>query len=150
MTDMPEADRAAILAILADEDAAWGRGDAAGFSAHVLPDVLFTNVVGMFSIGRPPFEAQHERIFATIYKGSTLSQAVAGIAFVRPDVAIVDTLARVTGFAALPPGALAIDGALQTRLEQVMVRDDGRWRIASFHNVPVNPAAAQPGSPPPR
>ncbi len=143
-----EESRAAIERIIAEQDEAWNAGDAAAFAANVRADVVFTNVVGMFSVGKAPFEAQHERIFATFYKGSTLRQTVVHVAFVRPDVAIVDSLTEVRGFSALPPGAEAVDGALRTRLEQVMVRDEAGWKVASFHNVPINPRAIPPGAPP--
>lgn len=135
-------DRAAILAILAAQDAAWCAGDVAAFGARCLPDVVFTNVVGVFSVGKAPFDAQHEHIFATIYKGSRLTQELVHIVLPTSDVAVVDTLTAVSGAAHLPPGAQAIDGAFRTRLEQVMVRGDGGWWVQSFHNVPVNPAAA--------
>lgn len=139
--------RAAIQKVIAAEDAAWKAGDAAAFCEAALPDVTFTNVVGMFSVGHAPMRAQHERIFATNYRGSTLAQVIVNLKLVRPDVAIVDTVAHVTGFKALPPGAEAVGGVLSTRLEQVMVMEAGRWRVASFHNVPVNPAAAAGGPP---
>ena len=139
-------DHAAIAALVAQEDAAWAAGDAAAFSAHVRDDIVFTNVVGMFAIGREPFETQHARIFATIYKGSRLTQKIAGLSFVRPDVAVLDTVTEVTGFAELPPGAGAVNGVLRTRLEQVLVRDDdGEWRVAAFHNVPIHPSLQQAG-----
>ena len=131
----------AILDVIAAQDAAWCAGDAAAFGDAALPDVVFTNIVGMFSVGIEAFIAQHAHIFATIYRGSRLSQEFAHLTMVTDDVAIVDTVTRVTGFHHLPTGAAAIDGALQTRLEQVMVRRDGAWRVQSFHNVPINPAA---------
>ena len=145
MTDQDR--RTAIAAVLAQQEAAWRAGDAAGFSAMVLPDVVFTNVVGMFAVGRAPFEAQHARIFSSLYKGSTLRQEIASLVFIRDDVAIIDTLTELSGFASLPPGAKAIDGVLRTRLEQVMVLEDGAWRVASFHNVAVDPSV--PSAPPP-
>jgi len=58
--------RVAIEALIGQEDAAWNKGDAAAFSARVLPQVVFTNVAGSFSVGREPFELQHAKIFATI------------------------------------------------------------------------------------
>ena len=137
-----EQDRVAIAAILAAQSGAWAAGDAAAFGARCLPDVVFTNVVGMFSVGIEPFNALHAHIFATMYKGSRMTQELAHIAMPTADVAVVDTLARLTGYRHAPPGAQPIDGALQTRLEQVMVRRDGGWWVQSFHNVPVNPAAA--------
>ncbi len=138
---VPDDVRAAIEAVLADQAAAWNRGDATAFAAHTTDDVVFTNVVGMFSVGRAPFVAQHARIFATMYKGSTMRQAIEHIALVRPDVAIVDTLTSVSDVVAAPAGAEAVDGVFHARLEQVMVRDRGHWSVASFHNVLVNAKA---------
>lgn len=140
-TPAPSADRLAIEVVLAQESQAWDRGDAEAFAAPVRPDVVFTNIVGLFSVGREPFLAQHRRIFATIYKGSTMSQTLSHLVFLRSDVAVVDTVTEVRRYQSLPHGMEPIDGALQTRLEQVMVREEGRWRIAAFHNVTVHPAA---------
>ena len=146
--DTDEAARQEIESLIAGEDAAWNQGDAAGFAARALPDVVFTNIVGMFSVGKSPFVAQHERIFSTIYKGSTCRQSIQHITRLKSDVAIVDTLAILTGFRHTPPGIGTIDGAIHARLEQVLIRRNDGWWIASFHNVAVNPAALQ-GPPPP-
>ena len=145
---MSHDDRAAIDAILAAQDAAWSRGDAEGFAADATDDVVLTNVVGMFTVGRAPFTRQCARIFAGRYRGSRLVQTVDHMGFVRPDVAIVNTLLAVTGYGSLPPGASSDDGVLRTRCEQVMVAEDGHWRVASFHNVPVNVAAIAAAGPP--
>ncbi len=145
-----ETTRREIGSLIAGEDDAWNRGDAAGFAARVLPDVIFTNIVGMFSVGKPPFVAQHERIFSTIYKGSTCHQSIQHITLLKPDVAIVDTLAILTGFQHTPPGIGTIDGAIHARLEQVLVRLKDGWWVVSFHNVAVNPAAMQGAPPPPQ
>lgn len=146
--EVTSVDRAAIAAIIAAEAAAWNAGDAAAFAAPTTPDVVFTNIVGLFSVGRAPFIAQHARIFATIYKGSTMDQRVEHIAMVGADVAVVDTLTSVGNFASLPPGMSAAGGKLRTRLEQVMVRGDHRWSVAAFHNVAINEAALAAGPPP--
>ena len=139
--------RAAIVKVIEAEDAAWKAGDAAAFCEAATSDVVFTNIVGMFSVGHAPMVAQHARIFSTIYQGSTLKQEITNLKMVRPDVAIVDTLTTVSDFKALPPGSQAVDGKLNTRLEQVMVMEGGRWRVAAFHNVTVNPAATAGGPP---
>jgi uncharacterized protein (TIGR02246 family) len=131
----------AIETILNAQQAAWCEGDASEFSRAVAPDVVFTNVVGLFMVGREGFEAQHRHIFSTFYKGSILRQSVERIAFVRPDVAIVNTLTHVTGFGALPPAISSADSVLRTRLEQVMSRTDDGWRVLAFHNVVVHPLA---------
>ena len=148
--DLPTARRSrpGIAALISAEDDAWNRGDAQGFSDKALPDVVFTNVVGLFSVGKAPFLAQHERIFATIYKGSALHQAIQQITMLTPNIAIVDTLASVTGATHAPPGVDLIDGAIRTRLEQVLVHRADGWRVASFHNVAVNPATTANATPP--
>jgi uncharacterized protein (TIGR02246 family) len=145
--DIPENTRCDIAALLASEDDAWNRGDAAGFAARVLPDIVFTNVLGMFSVGKAPFVSQHERIFATIYQGSIIRQSVQHMTLLTPDIAIVDTLAVVTGARHAPPGVVPIDGAIHARLEQVLVRREDSWWVASFHNVAVHPAANAGGPP---
>ena len=139
-----EVDRAAIEAVLTRQSAAWVTGDADAFAADAQDGVLFTNVVGMFSIGRAPFIAQHKHIFSTIYKGSRMEQEIVAITLVRPDVAIVDTLTKLVDAPHRPPGIELIDGAVRSRLEQVMVKDGSEWKVASFHNVAVNPAFAPP------
>ena len=141
---------AAIAAVLFAQDAAWCAGDAAAFGGSAMTDIVFTNVVGMFSVGREAFNAQHAHIFSTIYKDSRLSQELVHVTMAADDVAIVDTLTSVTGYRHLPPGATAIDGALRTRVEQVLVRHEGEWRVQSFHNVAVSPGAmavARPDAP---
>ena len=137
-----------IEAVLQNQMAAWTAGDSEAFGADALDDVVFTNIVGMFVVGKVGFNRQHAHIFQTFYKGSVMRQTVQHIAFVRPDVAIVDTLTEVTGGGPFPPGFPKQDGPVRTRLEQVMVLNDDRWRVAAFHNVAIPPGA--PAAPPER
>src|SRR6516164_10487020 len=125
-----DVDRAAIEAVLTRQSAAWVAGNAAAFAADAQEGVLFTNVVGMFSIGRAPFVAQHEHIFSTIYKGSRMEQEIVAITLARPDVAIVDTLTKVVDAPHRPPGVELIDGALRSRLDKLWstMEASGRWR----------------------
>jgi uncharacterized protein (TIGR02246 family) len=132
--------RSEIAALVAAEAAAWNKGNAEEFADRALPDISFTNIFGMFSVGKAPFVAQHERIFSTIYKDSTNQLQIEHIALVKPDIAIVDILTMVSGVERPPPGIQFIDGALHSRLQQVLVRRSDGWWIASFHNVAVNPA----------
>lgn len=144
MADDHTEERAEILAVLQRQMDAWEAGDAEAFGADTVDDVVFTNILGMFVVGRAGFNRQHAHIFSTFYKDSVMRQAVEHIAFVRPDVAVVDTLTEVQGGGPFPPGFPKHDGAVRTRLEQVMVRDGGGWRVAAFHNVAVGPAAGPP------
>ena len=138
-------DKAAIQAIVQDEQDAWNRGDAKAFAAHFAPDGSFTNVVGMQAYGIAPFIKQHERIFSTIYKGSHNAMTLGNLRFVRPDVAVADIDSVVTNAVSVPPGTeREPDGSLHSKLQLVLSRENGTWGIVAFHNVAVNPAVAGP------
>jgi uncharacterized protein (TIGR02246 family) len=140
---LERADARAIEERIASEDDAWTRGDAVAFSKWVLPDCVFTNIRGAVFVGHDDFETQHDRIFATIYRGTRLRQTIDHLRFIRSDVAVVDTAAAVTGLASLSPGAQSPDRAIHSKLVQVFVKERGEWWVASYHNVEVK------GPPPP-
>ena len=97
-------DTAAIEALVAELTDAWNRGDARAFSARFAADGSFTNVLGIVAYGREIFELRHAEIFNTLYKGSRLQQSIGKLRLIRPDVAVVDVDAAVTGYLRLPPG----------------------------------------------
>jgi uncharacterized protein (TIGR02246 family) len=143
----PNPDETAIRAIVDSEVAAWNRGDAKAFAARFEQDGSFTNIIGQTSFDHATFEQRHEHIFATVYKGSTMKQNIQRIKFITSDVALVDVEALVTGYQRLPPGVQAPDGILRTELQQLFVKRNGEWWIASFHNVDVKPLPPQGSSP---
>jgi len=131
-------DSRAIEALVAELTDAWNRGDARAFSARFAADGSFTNVLGIVAYGREIFELRHAEIFRTIYQGSVLQQSIGRLYFIRPDVAVVDVDAAVSGYLRLPPGVQAAnDGALRAKLQLVVTREDSEWWIAAFHNVDV-------------
>jgi uncharacterized protein (TIGR02246 family) len=99
-----DAEEVAIRKILDEEVAAWNKGDADAYSRHCAPDGTFTNLLRMFFQGREAFRERHEQIFSGAYRGSTKQLDVVSLKFVRPDVAIVETLQTVTDFQKLLPG----------------------------------------------
>ncbi len=136
-------DKAAIQAIVQDEQNAWNRGDAQAFAAHFASDGSFTNIVGMQTYGFTPFLKQHERIFSTIYKGSHNELTIGRLRFIRTEVAVADIDSVVTKAISVPSGiVLGTDGELHTKLQLVLSKDNGVWQINAFHNVAVNPAYA--------
>ena len=138
-------DSRAIEALVAELTDAWNRGDARAFSARFAADGSFTNVLGIVAYGREIFELRHAEIFRTIYQGSVLQQSIGRLYFIRPDVAVVDVDATVSGYPRLPPGAQAAnDGALRAKLQLVVTREDSEWWIAAFHNVDVKPLPLRP------
>jgi len=124
---------------------AWNQGDAAAYTEAASEEIWFTNILGQTRTGRREFLERHAEIFTGIFRGSRLEQETMRLQMLAPDVAMVESAVRLTGFRALPPGiAPAQDGALHTRLLQVLVRQEGQWRVAAYHNVAVSPAAQRP------
>ena len=142
--DAAKADEIAIQKIITDETDAWNRGDARAYSQHFQEEGGFTNVLGMVYYGRKDFEQRHAEIFSTIFKGSTLRQGIHKVRFVRPDVAVIDVDTEMTSYAKLPPGVQAgADGILRTRLQQVLLKENGTWWITAYHNVDVKPPSSK-------
>ena len=134
-------DEQAINKILTDEVAAWLAGDGIAYSKSFASDGTFTNIRGDFFIGKKAFEDRHVEIFNTFFKGTTVKLNVTSLKFLKEDVAVVETIAWVSGFGAEPPARLALDakGRLVTRLLQVVMKDKGEWKIFAYHNVAVGP-----------
>ena len=140
-------DEAAIRGILDDETVTWNKGDSDGYSRHFAENGTFTNVLGMFFSGHQAFQDRHEEIFKGRFRGTTLRLEIVSLRFVRPDVAIVETLTWVSGFSnqGPPPGAHTdTKGRLCTRLLQVLVKNGGEWKIVVYHNVDVKAVVAVP------
>jgi uncharacterized protein (TIGR02246 family) len=131
-------DEAQIRQIIADQVSAWNAMDAKAFSASFAPDGGFTNIRGTVFYGHQAFEDRHKEIFETFFKGSKLAMSPTKIRFVRPDVAIVDLSTELSELHGAPPGVKpAANGKIHTRLQEVFVKDKGKWRITSYHNVDV-------------
>lgn len=127
--------REEIEALIEREIRAWNQGDAVAYAEAVAPDCVFTNLFGQQFVGRDGFEQQHARVFAGVFKGSRLAQTIDHLRRIRPDVALVDTSATLS----VPAGDLGPARTVHTRLLQVLVHDEGAWRIASYHNVEERP-----------
>lgn len=140
-------DSVAIQAILHEEVDAWNNGDAIAYSKHFSEQGTFTNIKGMFFIGHKKFLERHVEIFKGLFHKTVLQQEIASFRFLSPDVAIVETLTWISGFAKdkMPQG-LYIDskGRLHTRLLHVFQKNVRIWQIVSYHNVDVKADAPIP------
>ncbi len=136
-----KADSMAIKTIIQDEDLAWNKGDAEAYSRQFAADGTFTNIMGLFFVGHKLFVERHDQIFKGVFNKTTLQQKIVSFKFVRPDVALVETLSTVSGFLAGPPPGASLDakGHLHTRLLQVLAKEAGDWKIVSYHNVDLKP-----------
>jgi uncharacterized protein (TIGR02246 family) len=133
----------AIEAVIASTTDAWNKGNPLALSAACAEDVSFTNVIGSVYYGRTAFEHRHAELLRSIFKGSTLKQSVGKLLFIREDVAIADVNTELRGYTRLPPGIqTGDDDILRTRLQLVLAKEQGEWRIIAFHNVAVAPLPA--------
>jgi uncharacterized protein (TIGR02246 family) len=105
---------------------AWSAGDARAYGARYSPDGTFTNTDGTVDLGRDEVVRAAEKAFQGVLAGTRLSLAVRKLRLIRPDVAVVDLDARVSG---MPSGEVRISQLL------VLVQEDGSWRITAQHNV---------------
>ncbi len=143
-------DERAIREIIRNETEAWNQGDAVAYSRDFAQDGLFTNILGQSFAGHDAFVRQHEFIFRSLFRNTTLHQDIVVLRFPEPNMALVETLSAVSGLPQMPPGAAAdARGRLRTRLLQVLVNRGGEWKIVAYHNVDVKQGVAvpEPGEP---
>ena len=136
---MRKEDDLAISSILLDQDEAWTRGDAAGFSKHMADGFSATNVQGQSMSGKAVFDRQHEFIFGGFFKGSKMSQTIDTIKYLSKTAACVETIVHISNLTD-PPAMWPLDpeGRLETRLLQVLEKSGGAWSVAAYHNTIVN------------
>lgn len=136
----PAEDRDAITAIIVDQSEAWNRADAVAFGQRFHEDGSFTNVSGLRIYGRAGFVSIHEHLFRSIFAGSRIAFVIDRLHFPNPEVAVVEVDATLTQLQQAPAGVtLASDGALHSKLQEVLTRDETGWTIVAFHNVAVAP-----------
>jgi uncharacterized protein (TIGR02246 family) len=129
-------DERQIEQLLGELTDAWNRGDANAYGARYLADATFTNANGSFYLGRDEFDRRHEEIFRGVLRGTTLAMTINKLRFVRPDVAIVDVGTGISGSPLRPQGVeVEPDGLLRSCLLMVLLKQDGGWWIAAYHNV---------------
>lgn len=134
-------DEEAIQTAIRDLDAAWNRGDGAGWASHYVDDGEFINILGTVFDGRDAIAEHHSQILSTTFTESSVESKVRRLRWLRPDAAVVDTDFHVRNFERLPKRLSRIwpDGSMRHRLKHIMVKRDGKWLIAATQNTPLMP-----------
>ena len=141
--DGSSAEKAAIQAVLDAHGKAWSKGDAAAAAAVMTEDADWVSGDGSLYEGRDAIEAAHREWLAGTAKGSWHSHpGLPKIQFLRPDVAIVDGDSYTSGLHDEQGKEIP---ASTTRYTAVMVKENGRWKVAAFRSLPqlnskINPA----------
>ncbi|MFC3451705.1 SgcJ/EcaC family oxidoreductase [Amycolatopsis speibonae] len=104
---------------------AWNAGDGEAWAANFAEDVDFVDVVGRIQRGRATIARESQKIFDTIYRGSTLrirqvSSRPLGGGF---DLVHTETVMSI------PAGPLAGE---QRAVQTMLVQDE---RVVAFHNT---------------
>ena len=111
-------------------ESAWNAADGAAFGAPFAPDADFVTIRGELHSG-PAIAIGHQRIFDTIYAGSTVAYDLVQAREVDDRV----TVAHVRGTLQVPDDPLT--GTHDALATIVLVRDGEEHRIAAFHNTLV-------------
>jgi uncharacterized protein (TIGR02246 family) len=133
MTEPDAADVAALDALLRGLVDAWNDGDLEAYARPFTDDAVYVTYFGRKLMGREGIAEGHRRVFAGAYRGSRLLNTQASYRFLRPDVVV----AVQDGGVETAPGASPEDDQRNT-LTYVLVKNEGEWEIASFHNARVS------------
>lgn len=125
------ADESAMRDAVKQLETGWNTKSGATFAKPFAEDADYVVINGNYIKGRAVIESQHQRIFDTIFKDTTLSLTVQQIRFLRPDVAVV----HVKGQRTSPVKELTQDAMLTL----FMTKEKPGWTIAAFQNTAIAP-----------
>ncbi|OON82630.1 SgcJ/EcaC family oxidoreductase [Streptomyces tsukubensis] len=125
-------DRSAVTAVITSLIDAWRRHDADAYGAQFTEDATYVTFVGTYYRGRRDIIESHRTLFATFLKGTRLADEILDIRFYGPDTAVIT--GRGDSYKGGKPKK-------PTKVQTyTLVREqDGRWRIAAFHNTKRKP-----------
>jgi uncharacterized protein (TIGR02246 family) len=127
-----DADRQAVLDVLAGLYRAWEAGDAEAFVADYTEDASVIQP-GVYEKDREEIRANMAAAFAGPLSGSRVAARPVNVRFLTGDTAIV-----VSEDGIVFPGQDAVASERLVRATWVLLRSDGGWRIASYHNSPAS------------
>jgi uncharacterized protein (TIGR02246 family) len=122
-------DEAAIRDNVKQMEAGWNAKSGALFAKPFAEDADYVIINGNQIKGHAEIEQQHQRIFDTIFKDTTLTLNVKQTRFLRPDVAVV----HVSGRREAATKELTQDAVMT----MIMVKEKQGWKIAAFQNTAV-------------
>ncbi|MGK5551940.1 SgcJ/EcaC family oxidoreductase [Actinomadura kijaniata] len=130
---MPVAhDHTEVTAVLEALTDAWERGDADAYGELFTEDATYTTYVGTQYRGRRDIVESHRVLFERFLKGTRLAGEIVDVRFLTPDVAVVT--GRGDTYKGRVPRKLT-----KVQTTTLVRQDDGRWRIAAFHNTKRKP-----------
>ena len=133
----PAAEEPALRTAVDDEEGAWNRADAKALAGSFRDDATYADAFGGVARGRTEVDARVAEVLSA-WRGTRLALKIRKIRILKPDVALVEADAELTGWKKLPPGFRAEDEkTVRSRLLQVFQKEAGRWRVAASYEVDV-------------
>jgi len=127
-------DRKAIQDLFHRMAQAWDAGDGAAYGACFTADADYVTFSGGHLKGRQAIDSVHQKLWDGVLRGSKLiyGDRDTSLRFISPELAI----AHATGVVQLrfhrtPPKAR------QSINTNVLVKIDGEWQVAAFHNCRI-------------
>ncbi|MBK9062674.1 MAG: SgcJ/EcaC family oxidoreductase [Acidobacteria bacterium] len=133
----PAAEEPALRKAVDDEEAAWNGADAKALAALFRDDATYADAFGGVARGRSEVDKRIAEVLSA-WRGTRIALKVRKVRVLKPDVALVEADAELTGWKKLPPGFKAdADQTLRMRLLQVFLKEAGLWRVAASYEVDV-------------
>jgi uncharacterized protein (TIGR02246 family) len=136
-------DRSEIERLAAGFTDSWNSHDMTQFARLFADDADFVNVVGIWWKNREEIEKAHAYSHSTFFKNSRLSGQIAGLKFLRRDLATVHILWELVG-------QIEPDGSVGQPRKGVLLlvcgKQNGAWRIHTAQNTDIVAALTQPAA----
>ncbi len=131
-TSIPAKDDSAVRAVLQAVYVAWADNDADAFAALYVEDATVVQP-GVYKKIRDDVRTSMAAVFAGPMKGSRAIDDLRNVRFLGNDVAVVISEGGI-----LMAGETACPAERLVRATWVLVKQDGTWFIAAYHNCPAN------------
>ena len=130
-------DEQAIQQLFREMYQAWMDNDAQRYAACFEPDADYVAFDGTHVKGRADNERLHRQLFEGVLKGTRLEGGLMGLRALTAET----VLAHASG-AVLFPWQKHINKSRLSIQTLVLVKREGRWLAAAFHNTRVRPMPA--------
>ena len=142
MVPIAEHDRVAIEALFSTMHRAWLNNDADAYANCFEQQADYVAFDGTHVSGRAANRALHESLFASVLRDTRLVGGPPKLRMLTPDVVLVHS----TGAVLFPWQKELVNSRLSIQT-LVLVKREGRWLAAAFHNSRVKPVPIpEPGS----
>jgi uncharacterized protein (TIGR02246 family) len=128
-------DKEAVEAVPRQFVSAWNRHEMDALAGLFAPDADFVNVIGQHWIGREAIKKAHAENHATIFRRSQLNIREISIRFLKPDVAVVRFVTKLTGEIDQKGQTLPVRYSIPTF---VMARIENKWLIVVAQNTDID------------